>query len=113
MRKDVIAGVLIVGFGLTVGGVGLASAGVGIAIPVIPIGIYMLWRGYSSKKQEKSTTSKRQRDSLDFERSPNGQIGLGIIILLIGIGTSTQIIGIPIAIFGGYLIYKAIKIKMG
>jgi hypothetical protein len=123
MRKDTIAGLLIVGFGLTIGDAGLASAGVGIAIPVIPIGVYLIWRGYSIRKNQKKKViileSKALSDSLDFERSTNGQIGLGIIILLIGIGTSSMIIGIPIAILGGYLaayksgafirIYKAIK----
>jgi len=77
MRKDTIAGILIVGFGLTVGGAGLASAGVGIAIPVIPIGFYFIWRGYSIRKKEsKNPENKAPSDPLYFERSTTipGQI---------------------------------------
>lgn len=111
VRKDTLAGIFVLGFGLTVGGAGLASAGVGIAIPVIPIGLYLIWRGYSIKRREEQLPNEAEpaSDSLDFEKSTNGQVGIGVIILLVGIGTSAKIIGIPVAAFGGYLIYKAIK----
>ena len=110
IRKDTLTGIIIIVFGICVGGIGVASAGLGIGLPVIPIGIYLIWRGYCITKQQADPEALDQKaDSLDFERSPKGQIGIGIIVLLIGIGTSAMIIGIPIAMAGGYLIYKGIK----
>lgn len=110
IRKDTLTGIIILAFGIFVGGIGLASAGIGIGLPVIPVGIYLIWRGYCLTKQRANTDALDQKaDSLDFERSSKGQIGIGIIVLLIGIGTSAMIIGIPIAMAGGYLIYKGIK----
>jgi hypothetical protein len=110
IRMDTLAGILVLAFGILVGGIGVASAGVGIGLPVIPIGIYLAWRGYCMAKLAISSTASDQKpDSLDFERSPRGQVGIGIILLLIGIGTSALIIGVPVAILGCFILYKGIK----
>ena len=100
MEKESYLGVGFILFGIFVGGVGVATAGFGIGIPMIPIGIYLVWRGYARKKPE---------DPFAPEKSPLGKIGLGIILILIGLATSEFIVGIPILLYGAYLIYTAIR----
>lgn len=104
MEKDSYIGIGFIIFGLLIGGVGVATAGVGIGIPVIPIGIYLVWRGFSRKR-----LTENRNDPFEFERSSKGKIGIGILLILIGIATSAQLIGIPIALYGAYLIYTALK----
>lgn len=96
-------------FGLLVGGVGLASAGVGIGIPMIPIGAYIAFRGGRIIQNEKINQSRSEPERLPlkvFERTKTGKTGLGIILLLVGVGTSAFLIGIPIAIVGLWLLYS-------
>jgi hypothetical protein len=104
MEKESYLGVGFILFGIFVGGVGVATAGFGIGIPMIPIGIYLVWRGYARKKLE-----GKPKDPFAPEKSPRGKIGLGIILILIGIGTSAFIVGIPILLYGAYLIFAAIR----
>ncbi|WP_143075553.1 hypothetical protein [Desulfomicrobium apsheronum] len=104
MEKDSYIGIGFIIFGLFIGGVGVATAGVGIGIPVIPIGIYLVWRGFSRKR-----LTGNQNDPFVFEKSSQGKIGIGILLIIIGIATSALVIGIPIALYGVYLIYTALK----
>lgn len=101
-------GILI--FGIFIGSVGLASAGVGVGIPMIPLGIYVFYRGFRMVQHEKL---KEQSNEIDltplesFEKTKIGRTGLGALLVLIGIGTSALIIGIPIILIGLWLIYLA------
>jgi len=104
MEKDSYIGIGFIIFGLLIGGVGVATAGVGIGIPVIPIGVYLVWRGFSRKK-----FTDNRSDPFWFEKSSKGKIGIGILLIIIGIATSALVIGIPIALYGAYLIYTALK----
>lgn len=106
MQKESYVGVGFIMFGLVVGGAGVATAGVGIGIPIIPIGIYLVWRGFErTKRRDKGD------DPFSVEKSPNGKIGIGILLVLVGVATSAWIIGVPILIYGIYLIYSAIRAK--
>ena len=104
MEKDSLVGVGFIVFGLLVGGIGVATAGIGIGIPVIPIGIYLVWRGFERRKIAKSS------DPFAVEKSWKGRIGIGVLMILVGAATSANIIGIPILLFGIYLIFTGIKI---
>ncbi len=101
MKKEAVAGIAIVLFGIIVGGVGIATAGIGIGIPVIPIGVYLIWRGYARTKDPRLNIKP-----LNFEKSSKGKFGLGILLMLTGVATSTLFVGIPIFIYGAYLSYK-------
>lgn len=97
-------------FGIFIGGVGLASAGIGIGIPMIPLGIYICYRGFRIVQHEKV---KEQSEVIDltplesFEKTKVGKTALGSLLILIGVGTSAFIIGIPIFLVGVWLIYLA------
>lgn len=103
MEKESYVGVGFILFGILVGGVGIATAGIGIGIPVIPIGIYLVWRGYERRKLDSPT------DVFAVEKSPKGKIGLGVILILIGLATSTMLVGVPIGMYGGFLIYQTLQ----
>lgn len=107
MEKESYVGIGFILFGLLVGGVGVATAGFGIGIPMIPIGIYLVWRGFARKKIE-----NEREDPFAVEKSSGGKVGLGIILILVGIATSALIIGIPILLYGIYMIYTAVKLKL-
>lgn len=102
-------GVLVLLFGVIVGGVGLASAGIGIGIPMIPLGMYLSYRGWRIFKHEEIT---RNSDILNpepiepLENTKVGKIGLGLLLIFVGVGTSTFFIGIPILCLGVWLVYK-------
>ena len=104
MEKESYAGIGFIVFGIFVGGVGVATAGFGIGIPMIPIGIYLVWRGFARKK-----IVNERGDPFAVEKSSGGKIGLGIILVLVGLATSALIVGIPILLYGIYLIYKGSK----
>jgi hypothetical protein len=104
MEKESYVGLGIILFGIFVGGVGVATAGFGIGIPMIPIGIYLVWRGFARKKIE-----NRNNEAFAVEKSPAGKIGIGIILILVGLATSAFIVGIPILVYGAYLIFTAIR----
>jgi len=106
MKKDAYVGIGLIVFGVLIGGIGVATAGIGIGIPVIPIGIYLIWRGINRENNKYF-----QKDTLEFERSPKGKLGIGIILILIGIGTSAWLIGIPIMIWGAWFIYRAYRLR--
>tara|TARA_B100001964_G_C13779935_1_gene399818 strand:+ start:74 stop:397 length:324 start_codon:yes stop_codon:yes gene_type:complete len=67
-------------FGLVIGGVGLASAGVGIRIPMIPLGVYLMVRGFHSLYSE-------QKGGFEFEKTKIGKIGLAILLIILALGT--------------------------
>jgi hypothetical protein len=99
-------------FGISVGGVGIASAGVGIGIPMIPIGIYLSYRGWRIFKNEKVIKESdlvSPEPLVPFEKTKAGKIGLGLILILIGVATSAMLIGIPIVLVGLWLMYTAFK----
>jgi hypothetical protein len=104
MEKESYVGIGFILFGIFVGGVGVATAGFGIGIPMIPIGIYLVWRGFARKKIE-----NEREDPFAVEKSSGGKVGLGIILILVGLATSALIIGIPILLYGIYMIYAAVK----
>lgn len=107
MEKESYVGIGFILFGIFVGGVGVATAGFGIGIPMIPIGIYLLWRGFARKKIE-----NEREDPFAVEKSSGGKVGLGIILILVGIATSALFIGIPILLYGIYMIYTAVIPKL-
>ncbi len=97
-------------FGLFIGGAGLASAGVGIGIPMIPIGIYIAYRGGRIIQYEKQKQSECLSEPLPLEpleKTKAGKTGLGTILLIVGAETSALLIGIPIAIVGLGILYSA------
>ena len=100
---QIIAGIAVIIFGLIIGGVGLASAGVGIGIPMIPLGIYIVLRGY------RALNNDNKRD-FDFEKTPIGKIALGILLIIIAIGTGGSAIMV-FALFGigAYFFYNGLK----
>lgn len=113
--KHLIFGIGILLFGVFIGGVGLASAGIGIGIPMIPIGIYLTYRGWRIYKHEKtmqSSDSFNTRHLQPLEKTKIGRIGVGIILILVGIGTSAMIIEIPILLVGIWFIYDAFKLQI-
>ncbi|MGB0184310.1 MAG: hypothetical protein ACPF9Q_02675, partial [Opitutales bacterium] len=71
------------------------------------IGIYLVWRGFARKKIE-----NEREDPFAVEKSSGGKVGLGIILILLGVATSALIIGIPILLYGIYMIYMALKPKL-
>ena len=107
MEKESYAGIGFILFGIFVGGVGVATAGFGIGIPIIPIGIYLVWRGFARKKIEHNT-----KDPFAVEKSSGGNFGVGIILVLVGLATSALIVGIPILLYGVYLIWKGSTSKL-
>lgn len=107
MEKESYIGISFILFGIFVGGVGVATAGIGIGIPIIPIGIYLVWRGFARKKID-----HEREDPFAVEKSSAGKVGLGIILILVGIATSALIIGIPILLYGIYMIFTAVKSKL-
>jgi len=109
-----VIGIAILIFGLLIGGVGVASAGIGIGIPMIPLGLYMTYRGwriYQHEKEQEETDVINPIPLEPLEKTKRGKIGIGIILILVGVGTSAILIGIPIAAYGVWLIYQALKIK--
>jgi len=107
MEKESYVGIGFVLFGLLVGGVGVATAGFGIGIPMIPIGIYLIWRGFARRKIENAP-----QDPFAVEKSSGGKIGVGIILVLLGLATSALIVGIPILLYGAFLIYQGSTSKL-
>ena len=108
--QQLLMGVSILLFGLFIGGVGLASAGVGIGIPMIPIGIYVTCRGWRICNHKAKTRKQQEKTELvRFEKTKLGKFGLGAILILIGIGTSSFGIGIVIFLTGIWLFYSCYK----
>ena len=109
---QLLIGLAILLFGIIFGSVGLATAGVGIGIPMIPLGLYVAYRGFRIVKHE---SAKRAADEIDktplipLEKTKEGKIGLGILLVLVGLGTSALLIGIPVAVVGFWLLYKTLK----
>lgn len=108
-----VIGIGILMFGLLIGGVGLASAGIGIGIPMVPLGAYMTYRGwriYKHGEDLKDSDVINPEPLVPLENTNIGKVALGILLILIGLGTSTMLIGIPILLLGLWIIYKAIKL---
>jgi hypothetical protein len=105
--KQLWIGIVIVAFGLLVGGVGVATAGIGIGVPVIPIGLYIAYRGWRDLQHQRMNDNSLPLEL--FERTQVGKLSLGVIIFLVGVGTSELIIGIPIIVYSIWHIYKAFK----
>lgn len=108
--NQLIIGILILIFGIVVGGVGIASAGVGIGIPMIPLGIYISIRGYRAIKYEREQRFSNVINPMPltpFEKTRLGKVGLGSLLILLGVGTSALLIGIPLIAYGVWTIYCA------
>lgn len=107
-------GVSILLFGVLIGGVGVASAGVGIGIPMIPLGMYMTYRGwriYKYAKEQQNGAVINLVPLEPLEQTKRGKIYIGFILILVGIGTSALFIGLPIMAYGSWMIYKELKAK--
>ena len=90
-------------------GIGIIVFGIfvdGVGIPVIPLGIYFVWRGYV-----RQNNSRLNSETFAVEKSPSGKIGVGVLLILVGVDTSTLIIGIPILLYGLYLIVQGIRLR--
>jgi len=110
--KHLVLGITILLFGIFIGGIGVASAGIGIGIPMIPLGIYLSYRGWRIYKHEedfKRTGVGKSKPLEPLEKTSRGKIGIGILLILIGAGTSAMLIGIPIFIAGVWFLYQAFK----
>ena len=90
-----LTGVVIILFGLAIGGVGVATAGIGVGVPMIPLGIYLAYRGGRTLYLR-----KRVAGVPTFERTRLGAFLFGTLLVLIGIATSAMLIGIPVIIAG-------------
>ncbi|WP_047011711.1 hypothetical protein [Spongiibacter sp. IMCC21906] len=113
--KHLILGISVLLFGLFIGSVGVASAGIGIGIPMIPLGIYLSYRGWRIYKHEEETHDSNilNPEALEpLEKTKMGKVGLGILFILVGVGTSAQLIGIPILGVGLWFIYKAYEVEI-
>ncbi|MAF68672.1 MAG: hypothetical protein CMH25_04935 [Micavibrio sp.] len=108
---SLLIGIGVLLFGLVVGGAGLATTGVGIAIPMIPLGIYLTYRGWRIYKHEKmeALNPSNAHPLKPLEKTKIGKIGLGVLFILVGIGTSAMIIGVPILLVGIWFICEAFK----
>lgn len=110
-----IIGISITLFGLIIGGVGIASAGVGIGIPMLPLGLYLTYRGwriYKYEQEQKEAEIINPEPLIPLERTKLGKTAIGIILILVGIGTSASLIGIPILFAGLWFIYDAFKLEI-
>lgn len=108
--NQLMVGIAIMAFGIIVGGVGVATAGIGIGIPVFPIGIYVAYRGFRIYQHQKQQEESGVTDFIPLEpleKTKIGKVGLGVLLILVGIGTSAMLIGLPIMAGGGWLIYSA------
>ena len=115
--NHLIIGLAVLVFGVFIGAVGLASAGIGIGIPMIPLGIYLSYRGWRIYKHDNQSSDKGSDDSdpqpfVPLERTKVGKIGLGILLILVGVGTSAMLIGIPIFFWGIWFLYKAYETEL-
>lgn len=109
--RHLFLGIGVLLFGLFVGGVGIATAGVGIGIPMIPIGIYLSYRGWRIYKYEQALPESdviNPEPLKSLENTKKGRVGLGVLIILVGIGTSAMLIGIPLIAVGAWFIYDAV-----
>jgi len=108
--NQVVTGILFAIFGLLVGGIGVASAGFGVGIPMIPLGIYLIVRGFRAfshqKEMEETSVYEPQRP---FEGTRFGRFLLGILLILFGIATSALLVGIPVIIAGVILIASGFR----
>ena len=113
--KHLMLGIGVLLFGLFIGGVGVATAGIGIGIPMVPIGIYLTYRGwriYRHQEQAQHQTPESQAPLEPLEKTRIGKVAVGILLILVGVGTSAYVIGIPILIAGLWFIYKAYEIEI-
>ena len=113
--KQLFLGFGVLLFGLFIGGVGVASAGIGIGIPMIPLGIYLTYRGWRIYKYNEATEMSdvvNPDPLIPLEETKVGKVGIGILLILVGVGTSAFIIGVPILITGVWFIYKAYETKI-
>ena len=111
--KQLMLGIGVLFFGLFIGGVGVATAGIGIGVPMVPIGIYLTYRGwriyrYQGQSEYQAPESRAPLEPL--EKTRLGKVAFGILLILVGLGTSAYVIGIPILIGGLWFIYKANEI---
>lgn len=78
---------------------------------MLPIGVYLTYRGWRIYKHERKT-QKKDSDALStlepLEKTEFGKAGIGIILVAISASASALIAGIPILAAGLWLIYKAL-----
>lgn len=113
--KQLALGIGVILFGLIIGGVGVATAGIGIGIPMVPLGIYLTYRGwriYQHEEIEKYKAPEERVELTPLERTKKGKIGVGILLIILGLGTSALIIGVPIGIAGVWLLYKGFETQI-
>ena len=114
--KQLMLGIGVLFFGLFIGGVGVATAGIGIGVPMVPIGIYLTYRGwriyrYQGQSEHQTPESPAPLEPLEpLEKTRLGKVAIGILLILVGLGTSADVIGVPILIAGLWFIYKANEI---
>ena len=109
--NHLVIGIVTLLFGIAIGGVGVASAGVGIGIPMIPLGIYLTYRGwriYNHDKEQENSDIINPMPLEPLEKTKKGKLGLGILFILVGAGTSAMIIGVPILAYGIWIIYDGV-----
>lgn len=105
-----VLGICIVLFGIIIGGVGIATAGIGIGIPMFPLGVYMTWRGWRIYKHAKNQEDGIEKEAfIPLEKTSRGKVFIGFLLILVGIGTSAIIIGVPIIIYGAWMIYAEMR----
>ena len=100
---QIVTGIVIILFGVFIGNAGLASAGGGMRIPMIPLGIYIVLRGFRALNNE-------NKGDFDFEKTPFGKIALGILLIIFafGVGGSTELFLVLIGV-AIYFLYNGVK----
>lgn len=110
--NQLTVGLIFVLFGFFIGGAGVATAGIGIGIPMIPIGLYLIFRGFRSFIQEKEMEKKDHYvKQKSFESTRFGKFCFGVVLILVGVATSALIIGIPIVFIGVFLVFRSFTSK--
>lgn len=113
MRKDTIAGITLIVFGVFVGGI-IISIGVrNIIIPsfvVILSGVYFLVRAsITSKKEHQDQDSIVPVDSLFFEKSRLGMMLIGLLLFLTGVFSIRSLPGVILLLGGAWMAFSAYR----
>ncbi|MBL1431020.1 MAG: hypothetical protein COA60_005860 [Robiginitomaculum sp.] len=109
--KHLLLGVVVLFFGFSVGNIGVASAGIGMGIPMIPIGIYLTYRGWRIYvyEQDKGRSDKPMKAFAPLIDTFMGKIGMAIILIFLMISLSSFVLKLPFLLFALWLTYLAFK----